>query len=276
MRIAQVSTLCTPVRRDRCGSVESLVWLLSRELIRLGHEVTVFATADSEPAGELVPTLPGPYGQAGSPGDWQLCEWINLCRAVEESNRFDVLHCHGYLLGLPLQAPLEIAPGTHVPRAARDGSGKRLATGEVSLDHGPFPFSVERVSQLRPAAIIHHGVDPDQFSFEADADDYVCYLGRFMPEKGALEAIQAARDAGVRLLLAGPLNPYYHRHIEPLVDGRAVEYVGYVTGVERESASRTRTCFALPSAGIGAVRAGHPRGDDVWNSGRHHAPWGRR
>ena len=114
MRIAQIATLCTPVRRDRCGSVESVVWLLSRELSRMGYKVTVFATAGSEPDDEceLVATLPGPYGQAGSPDDWQLCEWINLCRAVQESGRFDVLHSHGYLLGLPLQ-PLSRSPMVH-------------------------------------------------------------------------------------------------------------------------------------------------------------------
>ena len=112
MRIAQVSTLATPVRRERSDSIEYLVWLLSRELTRLGHAVTVFAAAGSEVCGELVATLPGPYGMDGSPDDWQLCEWINLCRAVEQSARFDVLHSHAYLWGLPLQ-PLAHAPMIH-------------------------------------------------------------------------------------------------------------------------------------------------------------------
>src|SRR5215468_4168722 len=112
MRIAQVATLATPVRRERSDSIEYLVWLLSRELTRMGHEVTVFAAAGSEVDGELVATLPGPYGTAGSPDDWQLCEWINLCRAVEQSGRFDVLHSHAYLWGLPLQG-LARAPVVH-------------------------------------------------------------------------------------------------------------------------------------------------------------------
>ena len=112
MRIAQVATLSTPVRREGSDSIESLVWLLSRELIDMGHEVTVFACAGSEPPGELVATLPGPYARDGSPGNWQLCEWINLCRAVEQSGRFDVLHSHAYLWGLPLEG-LSRAPLVH-------------------------------------------------------------------------------------------------------------------------------------------------------------------
>src|SRR5215470_11708838 len=101
MRIAQISTLSTPVRQVGSGSVEGMVWLLSRELTALGHEVTVFAATGSEPCAELVASLPGPYARNGSPDDWQLCEWTNLCCAVTESHRFDVLHSHAFLMGLP-------------------------------------------------------------------------------------------------------------------------------------------------------------------------------
>src|SRR5437773_12122178 len=109
MRIAQISTLSAPVRRDTGGSVESLIWLLTRELARLGHEVTVFGAAGSEVDGEVVATQPGPYGENDSLEEWHLCEWVNLCRAVEQSSRFDVLHSHAYLWGLPIQ-PLSRAP----------------------------------------------------------------------------------------------------------------------------------------------------------------------
>src|SRR5437879_5717138 len=112
MRIAQVATLSAPVREETGGSVESLIWLLTRELIRLGHEVTVFGTSESDTEGELVATLPGPYGAKDSLDDWHLCEWVNLCRAIEQSARFDVLHTHAYLWGIPLQS-LSGAPLVH-------------------------------------------------------------------------------------------------------------------------------------------------------------------
>jgi glycosyltransferase involved in cell wall biosynthesis len=214
--------------------VEWLVWLLSQELLRLGHEVTVFGAAGSEVSGELVATLPGPYGSGGSPGDWHICEWINLCRAVEQSERFDVLHSHAYLWGVPLQV-LSKAPLVHTAH---------ILPGEDLVDLWQMApdacvtaisqFQWKDVTQLKPRATIFHGVDPDQFSFCPDPEDYVCYLGRFMPEKGPLEAIAAARALGLRILLAGPQNPYFDQHIKPLVDGRSVEYVGFVTGRQRE------------------------------------------
>ena len=109
MRIAQIATIDTPVCQAGAASVEGVVWLLTRELVRLGHEVTVFAVAGSETDGELVATLPGPCGLDDSLDDWQACQWVTLCRAVEQSGRFDVLHSHAYLWGLPL-GPLARAP----------------------------------------------------------------------------------------------------------------------------------------------------------------------
>jgi glycosyltransferase involved in cell wall biosynthesis len=233
MRIAQVSTLSTPVRREGGDSIESLVWLLSRELTALGHEVTVFACAGSESHGELVATLPGPYAQDGSPDDWQVCEWINLCRAVEQSARFDVLHSHAYLWGLPLQN-LSRAPMVHTLHVMPYDDEARLRALAPAAVTALSHYQWSAFADLRPAAVIPHGVDPAQFTFRPAPEDYVCYLGRFIPGKGPVEAVAVAKALGLRLLLAGPRNDYFHKHVEPLVDGRWVEYVGYVSGRERD------------------------------------------
>jgi glycosyltransferase involved in cell wall biosynthesis len=233
MRIAQVSTLSTPVRREGGDSIESLVWLLSRELTALGHEVTVFACAGSESHGELVATLPGPYAQDGSPDDWQVCEWINLCRAVEQSARFDVLHSHAYLWGLPLQN-LSRAPMVHTLHVMPYDDEARLRALAPAAVTALSHYQWSAFADLRPAAVIPHGVDPAQFTFRPAPEDYVCYLGRFIPGKGPVEAVAVAKALGLRLLLAGPRNDYFHKHMEPLVDGRSVQYVGYVSGRERD------------------------------------------
>ncbi len=233
MRIAQVSTLSSPVRRDQAGSVEHLVWLLTRGLVQLGHEVTVFASGDSRADGELVATLPGSCGNEGAPHDWQLCEWINLCRAIEQSGRFDVLHSHAYLWGLPLQS-LSQAPMLHTLHITPQEDSVRLWSmwpdarlTAISRDQWQaFP-------QFEPIATIYHGVDPDQFRFRAKPEDYVCYLGRFTDAKGPLDAIAAARELDLRIILAGPDNKYYRQKIAPLVDGNIVKFVGYVGEVER-------------------------------------------
>src|SRR5207244_1765257 len=82
--------------------------------------------------------------------------------------------------------------------------------------------------------VIHHGIDAEQFTFRAKPADYVCFLGRFIQDKGALTGIRAARELGLRLLLAGPRNEYFDERVAPEVDGRLVEYIGPVTGGERD------------------------------------------
>jgi glycosyltransferase involved in cell wall biosynthesis len=246
MRIAQISTLASPVREHAHGSVESLVWLMTRELAQLGHEVTVFGVAGSEAHGQVVATLPGAYGENDSLGDWHLCEWINLCEAIKQSERFDVLHSHAYLWGMPLES-LSRAPMVHTLHIIPDQDSARLwdrcpnacVTALSRHQWSAFP-------SLRPAAIIPHGVDAAQFTLELVPQDYVCYLGRFEPGKGPCQAIAAARAAGVRLLMAGPSGPYFREKVQPLIDGKTVEYVGLVKGAERDRLLRGAKALVYP------------------------------
>jgi glycosyltransferase involved in cell wall biosynthesis len=234
MRIAQVATVSTPVRRVGSASIESMVWLLTRELVRLGHEVTVFATTGSEADGELVATLPGPYGADGAPDDWHACEWINLCRAVERSAEFDVLHSHAYLWGLPL-APLARAPLVHTLHTWPFANEARLrATAPHACVTAVSHAQWRDFPDVGTSPVVHHAVDADQFTPRLTSGDYLCFLGRMIPGKGPTEAVATARALGMRLLLAGPPNDYYRAHVAPLVDGRDVEYVGPVVGVERD------------------------------------------
>jgi glycosyltransferase involved in cell wall biosynthesis len=235
MRIAQIPTLSAPVSEESTGSIEAWTWLLTRELLRLGHDVSVFATGDSTlPAGaKLRATQPGAYGSKGAIDDWQLCEWLNICRAVEHSGEFDVLHSHAYLWGLPLSR-VSKSPMFHTTHIVPDDNAAKLWSSY------PDAF-VTAISQqqwsaypkLHPMSVIHHGVDPAHFHFHSTPQDYVCYLGRFVSGKGPRQAIAAARQVGVRLLMAGPGGPYFREQVQPLIDGQSVEYVGFVRGEER-------------------------------------------
>jgi len=233
MRIAQVATLSAPVRPDSAGSVESLVWLLTRELTRLGHQVTVFGTAGSQADGEVVVTSPGPYAQDGALEDWHLCEWVNLTKAIEQSHHFDVMHSHAYLWGIPLQ-PFSRAPLVHTTHIVPDEDSARLwAAAPQSCVTAISRHQWSAYPDLHPFEVVPHGVDTTQFSFQEQPDDYLLYLGRFVSGKGPMLAIETARRLGLPLILAGPSNQYFREKIQPLVDGRNVKYAGFVTGRER-------------------------------------------
>lgn len=226
--------------------MEGLVWLLADRLRDRGHDVTVFATADSQPPGDLVASVPGPYGEAGAPDDWYVCEWMNLCRAVEASDRYDLIHTHAYLWGVPLQ-PLSACPMVHTmhvfPYEASAALWRSYPDAHVTAistaQWANFP-------DLRPAAVIPHGVDPARHTFRADPDDYLCFLGRFTPDKGVVEAIAAARELEMPMRIAGPYNDYFRDHVEPLVDGESVQYVGYADRAHRDELLRGARALVYP------------------------------
>ncbi len=234
MRIAQISTVDTPVRRNHSSSVEQLSWVLARELTALGHEVTTFGAAGSDVAGRFCETLPGTYGENGSPEDWRLCEWINIARALESSRDFDIVHSHGYLLGLPFDAHIS-TPMVHTLHIHPYEDSIRLRTLFPKVNVvGISRFQWSEIPGLPPVAIIPHGIDVGQFTFRATPSDYLAFLGRFVPDKGVLTAIRSARSLGIPLKLAGPRNDYFEAVIAREVDGRNVEYVGPVTGESRD------------------------------------------
>lgn len=233
MRIGLVSTVSSVVRQDAGGSVEAWTWLLARELSRLGHAATVFGCAGSKVDGEFVATVPGPYGEQGAFDDWQLCEWVNLCRAVEQSSRFDVLHAQAYLWGVPLQS-LARAPMVHTLHIVPDDNAAKLwRSAPASRVTAISRHQWSGYPNLAPVAIIPHGVDASQFALCERPGDYLLYLGRFVSGKGPLQAIQIARALGVKLVLAGPENPYFREKVKPLIDGKTVEFAGFVRGAER-------------------------------------------
>jgi glycosyltransferase involved in cell wall biosynthesis len=233
MRIAQVATVSAPVRNESGGSVESLVWLLTQELQKFGHDVTVFGTRDSKVTGKLDSVLPGPYGATGSLSDWHVCEWLNLAHAAGKAAEFDIVHTHSYLWGIPLES-LCRSKMVHTMHIVPDDDAARL----WALHPGAAVTAISEhqwsaYPELKPVAIIPHGLDSSRFAFCQTPDDYVLYLGRFVSGKGPQHAIQYARELGLRLILAGPENAWFREHIKPHVDGKNVEYAGYVSGPQK-------------------------------------------
>src|SRR5215510_6400250 len=165
MRIAQIATLSAPVRKDSGGSVEALVWLLTHELIKIGHEVTVFGIAGSETDGKTIVTMPGAYARDGAMEDWHLCEWVNLCRALESSERFDVMHSHAYLWSVPLQS-FSRAPIVHTTHIVPDDDTAKLwATAPKSCVTALSQHQWSAFPGLQPAAVIPHGVNLADFTY---------------------------------------------------------------------------------------------------------------
>ena len=230
LRIALVAPVAQSVPPVRSGSIETVTDLLVRGLVARGHDVTLFAVGSSETPAALHATFVEGYHSDASLWPWELCELFNLAAAVERGADFDVIH-----------AQAEYAPlGLAYARLARAPIVQTVhhwpSDAEVALwaryPEAPFvavsAAQAERLRGLTVTAVVHHAVDTAALPFRAEPADYGLFLGRFTPGKGVVAAIDAARRAGMRLVLAAAENAYYREVVAPLVDGRQIVFRGEV------------------------------------------------
>lgn len=228
LRIAHVAPVATSIPPPKSGSVQMMSSLLTEGLVARGHHVTLFATGDSVTKATLHATYPHGYWHDENMWPWELYEMLNVSAAVERASEFDIIHYEAAYYPMSLaftrlsQTPI-VQTLHHSPSVA-----------EVQLwakyPEAPFiAISKEQarlLTGLNVSSIVLHGIDTDRFPFSERPDDYLLFLGRFTEGKGVLQAIQVARRANMRLLLAAAEEPYYHQHVAPHVDGRQIVYVG--------------------------------------------------
>ncbi|HMJ83681.1 MAG TPA: glycosyltransferase family 4 protein [Vicinamibacterales bacterium] len=228
LRIAHIAPVATTIPPPKSGSVETMTSLLTEGLVARGHDVTLYATADSKTSARLNAIYPHGYWHDEHMWPWELYEMLNLAAAVERSSEYDIIHYEAAYYPMSL-AFTRLSPAPIVQTLHHSPS-----TAEIALwsryPEAPFvAISNEQARLLVGLNVVDtvlHGVDTDGFTFEAKPDDYLLFLGRFTEGKGVLQAIEIAKRVGMRLILAAAEGEYYREKIAPLVDGRHIVYYG--------------------------------------------------
>lgn len=253
MRIAQVAPLYESVPPQAYGATERIVSYLTEELVRQGHEVTLFASADSRTSAKLIATCERGLWRDTLVWDTLTHHVRQLEQVAQRAERFDVVHFHGEPLYLPLARRL---PCQHLTTV----HGRLLPA-----DHGPLfrEFSEAPLVSISDAqreplpeanwqATIYHGLPLDDLPFRETAGDYLLFLGRMLPEKRPDRAIEIARRAGLPLKMAAKVHPgehdYFHREIEPILQASRefVDYLGEVGGSQRAELIANARALLLP------------------------------
>ncbi len=228
MRIAHIAPVATTIPPPKSGSVETMTSLLTEGLVARGHDVTLFATADSKTTAALHAIYPHGYWHDENMWPWELYEMLNLAAAVERGADFDIIHYEAAYYPMSLAfarlSPTPIVKTLHHSPSAAD---VRLWS---RYPEAPFvAISNEQARILTGLNVVDtvlHGIDTDNFIFREKPDDYLLFLGRFTEGKGVLQAIEIAKRAGMRLILAAAEDDYYRERVAPHVDGRHVVYYG--------------------------------------------------
>lgn len=238
MRIAQVSPLYERVPPQLYGGTERIVSYLTEELVRLGHEVTLFASGDSLTQARLQAVCPRALRLDPNSQD-RLAPHIKMLGQVyQQAHAFDIIHCHIDYLGLPL------ARASATPTVITQHG--RLDIPELAPLYADYP-DIPQVSisdaqrtplpQARWLATVSHGLPPDLYTFQPNPEDYLLFLGRIAPEKRPDSAIRIACQAGVPLRIAAKVDPvdraYFETTIRPLLDHPLIEFLGEVDDVQK-------------------------------------------
>jgi glycosyltransferase involved in cell wall biosynthesis len=199
-----------------------------------GHDVTLFATADSTTAARLHAEAPAGYEEDPSV-DAKVAESLHIAAVFERADQFDVISNQFDFLPLVFSR----LTTTPVVTTVHGFSSERIVPVYRAYDdvvHYVAISDADRHPDLSYAATIHHGIDVDAFTPGAGDGGYLLFLGRIHPDKGTAVAIEVARRAGMPLVIAGVVHDaeYHRREIVPHVDGDRVRYVGPVGPQDRD------------------------------------------
>jgi glycosyltransferase involved in cell wall biosynthesis len=245
MKIAQIAPPWISIPPKTYGGTESIISFIVEELVMQGHDVTLFAPGDAKTSAKLVSFYPQSLVCEGVPWHAHLKAYYHLHKALQRAAEFDIVHTHLSSTNDMYIFPLMFS----------------LATPHVTTLHSNFPFDrvgnwvgnaddlfsewissapVVTVSDkaranlpydLNIVGVVHLGVPTQHFRlFGKKREDFFAWLGRFIPEKGAHLAIQAAKEACVPLVMAGIVDAvdYFQQKIEPLIDNERIKYIGPV------------------------------------------------
>lgn len=236
LRIAQLAPIASSVTPHSTGSIEQLVWLLTEELVRRGHEVTLCATGDSRTSAALHSVYLHGYEDDPDLWNWQFHEIMHVASLFEQADDFDVIHSHVYHFALPFTRLVQ-KPVVHTYHTLLDEDIVRLYARYPEAHVAAISsYQRRQYRDVREVTVVPHGIDIAAFPFNPARGDYLLFLGRILPDKGLVEAIRIARQAGMRLILAGPHDEdeeYFRTEVAPRVDGREVQYTGPVGVADR-------------------------------------------
>jgi glycosyltransferase involved in cell wall biosynthesis len=235
MRIGVIASIAHRLPPRSYGPWEQVASTLTEGFVARGHEVSLFATADSQTTAQLYAAAPSGYEE--TPGlDAKVWEAMHNANAFEHAAGLDIIANHFDFMPLSYSRLVDTPMVTTIHGFSSEDIVPVYRRYD-DIAHYVAISEANRHADLHYDATIHHGIDPDEFTFVDEPGDYLLFLGRIHRDKGTHEAIEVAGRAGLPLVIAGIIQDqdYFEQCVRPHVDGVRVRYVGPVGPQERDA-----------------------------------------
>ena len=252
MRIAQIAPLWERVPPFRYGGIELIVSLLTDELVRRGHEVTLFASGDSITKADLKSVHNQALRLDQTIKEHSLYEQMMLSSLYQQADQFDIIHSHIGCAALPYSGFVK-TPTVHTTHGIFTPDNEK-----IFRQFSGQPYTSISEAQREPRLglnyihTVYNGIDPEVYPFQETPTQppYLAFVGRLSPEKGPEGAIKIARATGLPLKMAGKVDvvdqEYYNETLKPLIDGEQIQYLGEVSHEEKVQLLRNATVTLFP------------------------------
>jgi len=233
MRIAQIAPLWERVPPPAYGGTEAVVSTLTDELVRRGHDVTLFATGDSQTLAMLEPGCETALRSLGVlPPEYAVYEQMQLSKVFRRAGEFDLIHSHMDFAALPY-ASFTKTPVIHTIHGILTPLVEQIYSQHRQQNFVSISNSQRREDlKLNYVATVYNAIATEQFKFYRKPDEppYLAFLGRMSEEKGPHLAIAIAKRTGLPLKMAGKVDfenrEFFDREVAPHIDGKQIEFLG--------------------------------------------------
>ena len=217
------------------GAWETVASNIAEGLAARGWDVTLFATADSVTRGKLHAVIERGYEEDRGQ-DPKVAEILHISEAMEHAGEFDLIHNNYDFIPLAFSRLIPTPMLTTIHGFSSDA----IRAVYRKYKHDGYFVSIsdsDRDPELPYLATVYNGIDLSNLTFRPQAGDKLVFLGRIHPDKGAHLAVEAAKKAGMELIIAGIIQDegYFDTQVRPHVDGRSIHYIGPVGPVQRDA-----------------------------------------
>lgn len=262
LRIAQIAPLWEQIPPPLYGGTERVVSILTEGLVAKGHDVTLFACGNSHTNAKLISVYPRPLFRDGIPWTDVIYPTLNITAALDREKEFDIIHMHlnkaSDYIAMPLSQHIKnkVIFTLHFPYPLIQN---RISRHQYFQKYKDLQFisisntQREKGENLNWLGTVYNGIDLAPYTFHSASKDYFAWLGKFNPDKGVAEAIQAVKKAGEKLIMAGKVDEmekddyrYFKTQVEPHIDGHQIQYIGEANDTKKNDLFGNAKAFLNP------------------------------